>query len=41
MYKKLSKPLFYLLSFTWGAPMTLFGCLVAAILLVVKEFGLL
>lgn len=31
---KYNKFLFYLLSFTWGLPMTLIGCLVAAVLLV-------
>lgn len=29
-----NKFLFYLLSFTWGLPMTLIGCIVAAVLLV-------
>ena len=33
MKVKTNKALFYLLSFTWGAPMTLLGCLVAAVLL--------
>ena len=33
MNVKTNKALFYLLSFTWGAPMTLLGCLVAGVLL--------
>lgn len=38
-----NKFLFYLLSFTWGLPMTLLGCIVAMVLLVVghkpKKYG--
>ena len=38
-----NKKLFYLLSFTWGLPMTLLGCLVAVVLLVIgyrpKKWG--
>ena len=30
-----NKFLFYLLSFTWGLPLTLIGCLIAAVLLIV------
>lgn len=30
---KLTKPVFYLLSFTWGIVMTAVGCLVSAVLL--------
>lgn len=30
----LSKPAFYVLSFTWGLPMTLIGCLASLVLLV-------
>ena len=29
-----NKPLFYILSFTWGLPMTMIGCVVAALLLI-------
>ena len=39
----MSKKTFYLLSFTWGLPMTLLGCLVAAVLVCAgykpKRFG--
>ena len=32
-----NKKLFYFLSFTWGLPMTLVGCLVAAVLIITKH----
>lgn len=31
---KIPKPLFYILSFTWGLPMTLIGCLATLVLLI-------
>ena len=41
--RTLSKPLFYLLSFTWGLPVTLIGCIYGLIFLIIgrrpKRFG--
>lgn len=34
MSAKISKPLFYILSFTWGLPMTLVGLIVAFVLVI-------